>query len=545
MSPEDSYPQAGESPPAVLAESFQWLLQHTVEALLGYALGLIAARVLRSCRLHWTWALAPMPLLAFIYPDLGAVAFTGACALVGAARSGRRLHALDVRTGGDLGAMADDRRTPVDVLRRAGAAALARWERSRGVAPGYHRGRLMIGRDSRGRAVTVPFGAGSGGRHAMVVGATGSGKTVTQTSLAVSEIQRGCGAVVIDPKGDAGMFSAIRRAADEHGRRFVLWTPTGGSVYNPFGRGTDTEIADKALAGERFTEPHYLRQAQRYLGHVVRGLRASGAQVSLRALVEHLDPDRLEVLSRTLPPARAGSTQDYLDSLTVRQRADLAGVRDRLAILSESDVGAWLDPAAGEGPGFDLLEEIVSRSVVYFSLEADSRPLLASMLAAAIVQDLQSAVAALQARPVASVVVIDEFSAIATEQVVRLFGRARSAGFSLLLATQEISDLRIPGREALLEQVMGNLSLLIAHRQVVPASAELIASVAGSRGAWRVSHRSDGTTTSTRTREAVLDGDEVMALARGWAAVITPGGRERARVARIIPPQARAGERRS
>jgi hypothetical protein len=69
--------------------------------------------------------------------------------------------------------------------------------------------------------------------------------------------------------------------------------------------------------------------------------------------------------------------------------------------------------------------------------------------------------------------------------------------------------------------------------------------VAGSRGAWRVSHRSDGTTTSTRTREAVLDGDEVMALARGWAAVITPGGRERARVARIIPPQARAGERRS
>jgi len=34
--------------------------------------------------------------------------------------------------------------------------------------------------------------------------------------------------------------------------------------------GSETEIADKALSGETFTEPHYLRQAQRYLGHAVR-----------------------------------------------------------------------------------------------------------------------------------------------------------------------------------------------------------------------------------------------------------------------------------
>ena len=67
-----------------------------------------------------------------------------------------------------------------------------------------------------------------------------------------------------------------------------------------------------------------------------------------------------------------------------------------------------------------------------------------------------------------TLVVIDEFSAIAAEQVVRLFGRARSAGLSLLLGTQELSDLRLPGRERLLEQVLGNLSVLIAHRQVVP-----------------------------------------------------------------------------
>ena len=176
-------------------------------------------------------------------------------------------------------------------------------------------------------------------------------------------------------------------------------------------------------------------------------------------------------------------------------------MRDRLAILAESDVGPWLDPQTAGASRFDLLEAVRSRAVVYFSLESDSRPLLTQMLGAAIVQDLQTTVAALQKGPVPTLVVIDEFSAVAADQVVRLFGRARSAGFSLLLGTQELSDLRPPGRERLLEQVMGNLSVLIAHRQVVPSSAEMIASVAGTRGAWKVSRHSDGRTTRTRTSE--------------------------------------------
>ena len=111
-------------------------------------------------------------------------------------------------------------------------------------------------------------------------------------------------------------------------------------------------------------------------------------------------------------------------------------------------------------------------------------------------QDLQTVVSALQERPARCVVAIDEFSAIAAEHVAGLFARARSAGISLLLGTQELSDLRLPGREMLQEQVLGNLTSLIAHRQVVPASAELIARLAGSRGAWRTSVSSDGRTYS-------------------------------------------------
>jgi hypothetical protein len=89
---------------------------------------------------------------------------------------------------------------------------------------------------------------------------------------------------------------------------------------------------------------------------------------------------------------------------------------------------------------------------VYFSLESEDRPLLSQMLGAAIVQDLVSATAALQREPVPSLVVIDEFSAVAAEQVVRLFARARSTGMSVMLGTQELADLRLPGREGLLDR---------------------------------------------------------------------------------------------
>jgi type IV secretory pathway TraG/TraD family ATPase VirD4 len=416
------------------------------------------------------------------------------------------------------------------VLGRRSMLGAGRWSRD---------GRLILGCTRAYRLVSIPFGGVRGGTHTLLVGATGSGKTVTQTWLAVGAIERGMGAIVIDPKGDRTMREAVADAAHAAGKAFVEWTPEGPSVYNPFARGTDTEIADKVLAGERFTEPHYLRQAQRFLGHVVRGLRASGTETSLRAIVSNLDPSGLEVLARALPEPAARAIHAYLDALTTRQLSDLAGVRDRLSILAESDLGPWLDPASERGRAFDLLETTRAGTVVYFDLDADRRPLLVQMLGAAIVQDLQTTVAELQASPTPTVVVIDEFSALAAEQVVRLFGRARSAGMSLVLSTQELADLRLSGREALLEQVLGNLTVLLAHRQVVPASAELVCGLAGMRGVWRTTQLDRGGASRTRVREGVLGSSELMHLPPGWVAAVTLGDGSAVQVAQVFSSRVR------
>ena len=536
--------QTGVDPLAPLGALAHWLAVASAEVALGVVAGRLVARAMRRLNLHWGWALAGLVPALTMHRVLAGAGPLLAAATLAATKRGRRWHRDDVQAGCDLAASADRRLTPLGALGRS----LARSVRPLGpkrrlplrARPGRLDERLVLGHDASGRALEIPFSLGGGGRHILIIGATGSGKTVTQTWIASQAVARGMGAVVIDPKGDCFMRTTLRHAAEAGGRRYIEWTPTGASVYNPYAHGSDTEIADKVLAGERFSEPHYLRQAQRYLGHVVRTLRGAGVEVSLAAIVAHLDRDELEVRARELAEPEALVTHAYLDSLTARQMRDLAGVRDRLAILTESDIGRWLDPGTPAVPRFDLLEAVRERAVVYVDLAADSRPLLAQMLGAALVQDLQTTVAALQGRPVPTVAVIDEFSALAAQQVVRLFGRARSSGLSLLLGTQELTDLRVAGRERLLEQVIGNLSVLVAHRQVVPASAELVARISGVRGVWKATRRADGTFTRARAREPVLRPEQVMELARGWAAVSVLDAGAPARIVNVMTPPASA-----
>src|SRR3954452_8001635 len=251
-------------------------------------LTLSLVRFLRWLGLHWTWTMPGVLLWPLLWSfDQQAAVFAAGTALF-ATVTGARWHYDDLRHGPDRAQDARDRRTPLD----AGRERLQR----RNVRGGrwIDRQGLAVGKDQRGRTVRIPVGTTSG-RHALVVGATGSGKTVTQAFIAGRLIRAGHGAVVIDPKGDRLLHDELEHAARAARQALRVWTPQGPAVYNPFAHGTDTELADKVLAGESYTEPHYLRQAQRYLGHAVRALRGMGYPVTVALLVDAMDPAKLEV----------------------------------------------------------------------------------------------------------------------------------------------------------------------------------------------------------------------------------------------------------
>jgi type IV secretory pathway TraG/TraD family ATPase VirD4 len=140
---------------------------------------------------------------------------------------------------------------------------------------------------------------------------------------------------------------------------------------------------------------------------------------------------------------------------------------------------------------------------------------------------------------------IDEFSAVAAEQVARLFGRARSAGISLILGTQELADLKSVGDGALREQTLGNVSTVIAHRQNVPESAELIAAMAGTKAVWITTQQTEqgliaggpsGRGTRRRGYEFEIHPGHIKQLRTGQAVVITPGSGQPT-IAQICHPQ--------
>jgi conjugal transfer pilus assembly protein TraD len=505
------------------------VFEHVLETLAIAAVAVVAggvllALLLRRQGLRWTWAALGFPAGSVIFGGNPPVFLCSWAVTLLACVLGAVWHRGDLATGADIADHAHSRLGFTAMVRRSLSRLAVRRD-------GWIRNdRLIVGRDERGMPVSIPGGGEGSGSHTLVVGATGSGKTVTQAWIVSRMVEHGCGAVVIDPKGDRMLREQLHHAAESRGVGFLEWTPEGPLAYNPYAQGTDTEIADKALSGETFTEPHYLRQAQRYLGHAVRVMRAAGIQVSPVSLMRHLDPLELEVTTRRLAEEEVGETLRYLDVLSDRQRRDLAGVRDRLSILAESDTRQWLDPT-NTAETLDVHQAVAERAVVYFRLDADRRPLLSQMLAGAIVSDLITLVARLQSRPVGTVVVIDEFSAVAADQVARLFGRARSAGISLVLGTQELADLRTAG-EGLREQTLGNVAAVVAHRQNVPESAELIAEMAGTKPVWVTTQQTDdgllgtgpsGRGSRRRGYEFEIHPSRIKRLATGQAVVITPG----------------------
>src|SRR5271170_7159333 len=273
MSPNYSTPEQGVNPLAPLEEALHWLGSTTLHVALGVLLGWCVARLMRSHQLSWSWAGVALLVWVIARPLFGSLSLTLGVAALAAARRGRRWQREDIQAGGDLAQIVRSFQGPLDAARAMWAKGALRRMLSRG-GSWFLRDEVLIGQDVQdGSLVRIPLGGARGGTHTLVLGAAGSGKTVTMTAVAVHAVQHGMGAVLIDPKDDPKMLEHARDVAEREGRPFVHWTPQGSVVYNPYAHGSDTEVADKLLAGEQWSEPHYLRQAQRYIGHEVRVLR--------------------------------------------------------------------------------------------------------------------------------------------------------------------------------------------------------------------------------------------------------------------------------
>ena len=113
------------------------------------------------------------------------------------------------------------------------------------------------------------------------------------------------------------------------------------------------------------------------------------------------------------------------------------------------------------------------------------------------------------------------------------------------MGTQELADLKTVGDGALREQILGNLAGIIAHRQNVPESAELIAGIAGTKPVWVSTQQTEqglltsspsGRGTRRRGYEFTVHPDHIKRLDVGQAVLITPGSTQKPTITNIHHP---------
>jgi conjugal transfer pilus assembly protein TraD len=408
---------------------------------------------------------------------------------------------------------------------------------------------ILLGTTSAGRRVWI--GEHELAAHGLILGASGAGKTTTLLAIVSEQIKRGRPVVALDMKGSPAFAASLADAAASAGRPFRIWTPDGPTHWNPLRHGNATELKDKLVATERFTEPHYQRAAERYVQTVLQVIQASAPDrpPTLSQVVRLMDPHRLAGSLRALPRDRAERVQDYLAGLTPDQVSAVRGLQTRLAIVTESHTGPYLEPGTGEEE-IDVRSALSGPEVVLFSLNSSTYGKLAAQLGTLAVQDLVCAAghrlsAGLEGRaPVPATVAVDE-SSVLGENLISLFARCREAGIGALAATQEMADFdRVaPG---LRDQVLGNTAFKLAHRQDVPSSAQIVAQMAGTETAWEETERIGGSVlggyrngrgTRCQVEQFVVHPNEIKTLRTGQAVLISKLRGGRPGTVRVAPPR--------
>jgi type IV secretory pathway TraG/TraD family ATPase VirD4 len=331
----------------------------------------------------------------------------------------------------------------------------------------------VLGMDYEGTIVKVSDRELNG--HCLVLGATGAGKTTTLMNFIESAAERGIPLIIVDGKGELEFAERVRKIAEGFGRNFKLFSMKEDSFhYNPLRHGNFTEIKDKLISITEWTEPHYKLMSERYLQSAARVLMEAGERIDLVNVSEKVQPVNLEMVARELPENVSSRIFSIIDEVN----EDIGGLLNRLAVFSESEIGELLSDT-GDNDTIDLIESVEQNEVVFFSLDSLRFPEYSKLLGRLIVIDLKTTAARMFGKNKKVNTVFDEFGVFAGIQITDFINKSRGAGFHVILATQELADLRVEGRDELMEQILGNTNVKIIHRQDVPTSAELLASLIG------------------------------------------------------------------
>ena len=384
----------------------------------------------------------------------------------------------------------------------------------------------LIGTDRYERKIELSDKAAN--QHTLVLGTTGSGKTVTVCNIVESAIHRDLPLIYIDGKGDYDLACRVARYGHKHGKNVSVFAMKGDSMaYNPLASGGFTSKKDRIIELREWTEEHYKKLAEGYLQSVFKVMEACNVPCNMGTLTENLDLKKLKALVRT-HEADIPDAQRLMDELNAQDQAadSIESLVAEIRNFTASEIGQ-LFHAEEDKPVLTLNDVLENNGIAYFCLPALEFPSMSQTLGRLIINDLKATMAQqLSGSAKKKVyVVFDEFSVFAGQQVLNVINMGRSAGIHAVLVTQSLSDLASAKRmnaDHFVNQVVGSCNNFILHRQNSPEDAAKLAELMGTRNTLEYTAQVNQTGpthmgTVRRTRGFIAHPDEIKSLKTGEA----------------------------
>ena len=273
-----------------------------------------------------------------------------------------------------------------------------------------------------------------------------------------------------------------------------------------------------------WSEEHYKLNAERYLQRLVLLLNKSGVPLALKEIVRCMPVTKFTALSADLFKAGLLTKEDHLENVDIANTSGVIaeGSIARFSTIVESEFGHLF--ASG---GIDIYSALEQHATILFVLNPLIYPELSPLLGRLILIDTKKAVSKMFSQDLGrSFFIFDEINVYASNTLLDLVNKSRSANVTCILATQSLSDLAKAEDENFTQQVIENCNNYIVLRQNSAVNSEQWANILGTRSTMDVTYQlgeQGGATVETGlgsarlVREFIYHPDDIKSLKQGKA----------------------------
>ncbi len=361
-------------------------------------------------------------------------------------------------------------------------------------------------------------------KHIFICGTTGSGKTVALSNYIKNCMAKNYPMLIVDGKGDIGkgsildVITTLNKYYNKKVYCINFTAPHRSHTYNPFYNTSPTVAKDMLINMTDWSEEHYKVNAERYLQRLIMLMNKAEIPLCFQSIVKHMDLERFSQLSAQLTKEKRISKDKHLENLEIARTSGKVAENSiaRFSVIAESELGEIFSDT-----GIDITTALKEKAIILFILNPLIYPEISPALGRLVLIDSKKAISHRFQGNDRSFFLFDEMNVYASNTLIDLVNKSRSANVTCVLSTQSLSDLSVAENENFTEQIIENCNNYIVLRQNSAVNSENWSNILGTRQTMEVTYQlqqkgldtsQTGFGSARRVREFLYHPDEIKQL---------------------------------